>query len=251
MSSARQALAANLPLVCPRPNPSLSVPLPGAYTTLPSSHPAPHPTRYIFDEGSTYDAGSATHHLVLYRHPRSRALVFGAGACQWSWGLDGHHDGANGGLDLKLGQNCYSLRVGVDPLRPAERTIQQATVNLFADMGVHPATPQPDLTTSLPSADELPPTVHPIVAKHVDHLAGTTTDEGGGVVAAVEVLLDHTGGTWWPAEVQPASGKWRLSATSELNVELPPAGTRVKVRATDDSGNLSAEIEVRLVEGSS
>ena len=61
--------------------------------------------QYIMDEGATYDTGSATHHLTLYRHVGG-ALVFGGGTCQWSWGLDGHHDGV-GGIDLQMGKNCY------------------------------------------------------------------------------------------------------------------------------------------------
>ena len=66
------------------------------------------------DNGSTYGSGTATHHLTLYRAP-SGALVFGAGTIQWSWGLDGVHD-----------------RGGSTP----DPRMQQATVNLFADMGV-------------------------------------------------------------------------------------------------------------------
>ena len=72
----------------------------------------------ILDHGSTYGPGTATHRLTLYRQA-SGALVFGAGTVQWSWGLDGNHDrGAS----------------TPDP------SMQQATVNLFADMGVQPAT---------------------------------------------------------------------------------------------------------------
>ena len=55
-----------------------------------------------------------THKLSLYRHS-SGALVFGAGTVQWSWGLDGNHWGGS--------------TTTVSP------EMQQATVNLFADMG--------------------------------------------------------------------------------------------------------------------
>ena len=68
------------------------------------------------DYGSTYASGTATHHLTLYRAP-SGALVFGAGTVQWSWGLDGNHDGGTTTPDVRM---------------------QQATVNLLADMGVQP-----------------------------------------------------------------------------------------------------------------
>ncbi len=62
--------------------------------------------------------GSHTHKLSLYRHPGG-ALVFGAGTVQWSWGLDQNHDRGS---------------------EPSSLAMQQATVNLFADMGVQPAT---------------------------------------------------------------------------------------------------------------
>ena len=79
--------------------------------------------------------GVVTHNLTLYRHG-SGALVFGAGTIQWSWGLDGYHD---------------------IPGPAADRRMQQATVNLFADMGVQPATLQPGLAASTRSADPLVP----------------------------------------------------------------------------------------------
>ena len=54
-----------------------------------------------------------TNSLTLYR-ASSGALVFDTGTVQWSWGLNSNHDG--------------------DQLRPTT-AMQQATVNLFADMG--------------------------------------------------------------------------------------------------------------------
>ena len=89
------------------------------------------------DYGSTYASGPATHHLTLYRHA-SGALVFGAGTIQWAWGLDDQHD------DL--------------PGTPTDARMQQATVNLFADMGVQPATLQAGLVAASASTDTTPPT---------------------------------------------------------------------------------------------
>ena len=66
------------------------------------------------DYGSTFGSGTATHSLTLYKHS-SGALVFGAGTVQWPWGLDANHDRAGTPTDVRM---------------------QQATVNLFADMGV-------------------------------------------------------------------------------------------------------------------
>src|SRR5262249_41277637 len=83
------------------------------------------------DYGSTYASGSATHHMTLYRHS-SGALVFGAGTEQWPWGLDADHDFAAPAADVRM---------------------QQASVNLFADMGVQPTTLQAGLTAATASSD--------------------------------------------------------------------------------------------------
>ena len=94
------------------------------------AHPAVHTTvgtaAVLHDYGSTYGSGTATHALTLYRHP-SGALVFGAGTVQWSWGLDSNHDRGTPAADVRM---------------------QQATVNLFADMGVQPTTLQSGLVTA-------------------------------------------------------------------------------------------------------
>ena len=82
----------------------------------------------LLDEGSTYGLGQAVHHLNLYRAP-SRALVFGAGTVQWSWGLDSSHDRGSGAADDRM---------------------QQATANLLADMGVRGATLQGGLVNPSP-----------------------------------------------------------------------------------------------------
>ena len=79
--------------------------------------------------GTTQLNSTATHHLTLYRAP-SGALVFGAGTVQWAWGLD---NGAGTGN--------------------TDSAMQQATVNLFADMGVQPATLIPGVTAATASTD--------------------------------------------------------------------------------------------------
>ena len=66
-----------------------------------------------------------------------RALVFGAGTVQWSWGLDANHDRGSAAPDVRM---------------------QQATVNLFADMGVQPGTLQPGLVLASASTDTTAPT---------------------------------------------------------------------------------------------
>ena len=164
------------------------------------------------DYGSTTTVnGTATHNLTMYRAP-SGALVFGAGTVQWAWGLD---DG-----------NPAST--------PPDRNMQQATLNLLADMGAQPGTMQSDLTATSASTDSTAPTSTVSVPSTVSDgsqvtISGTASDTGGGVVAGVEVSTD--GGTTW----HPATGttSWTYTWTAHGN-----PSTVVKVRAVDDSGNL-------------
>ena len=94
---------------------------------------------YLLDYGSTYGSGTATHSLTEYRHS-SGALVFSAGTIRWPWGLDVHHD-----------FDAATPNVTTTP----DIRMQQATVNLFADMGVQPATLQSGLVAATPP----PPTL--------------------------------------------------------------------------------------------
>ena len=165
------------------------------------------------DYGSTVQAnGTATHNLVAYRAP-SGALVFGAGTVQWSWGLDDQN-----------------------PLGTAPNlTMQQATVNLFADMGAQPFNTLPGLVAATKSTDATRPTstiTSPPAS--VDDganvtITGTASDTGGGVVAGVEVSTDG-GATWHPATTGTTS--WTYTWTAHGN---PTAN--IRSRATDDSGN--------------
>lgn len=66
--------------------------------------------------------GTAAAHTVRYTAP-SGAIVFSSGTIQWSWGLGAH------GLEI------------VEP----DRFIPQITYNLFAEMGVQPATPSENI----------------------------------------------------------------------------------------------------------
>jgi hypothetical protein len=175
------------------------------------------------DYGSTTtDNQTATHHLTLYRAP-SGALVFGAGTVQWSWGLDNTNPSGN----------------------PPDPTMQQATVNLFADMGAQPATLISGLTAASPSRDTTPPTstiTSPSANANLTDgsavtVTGTATDAGGGVVAGVEVSTDG-GSTWHPATLTTPDGttaNWSYSWTAHGNPT-----TTIMSRATDDSGNREA-----------
>src|SRR5262245_18161856 len=159
--------------------------------------------------------GTATHSLTQYRAP-SGALVFGAGTVQWSWGLDGTHDGGVTVPDVRM---------------------QQATVNLFADMGVQAGSLQTGLiqtTKSLdltratsditsPSSGSTPQVGVPFT------ITGTAHDAGGGVVGGVEVSTD--GGLTWRKATGRTNWSYTWTPTATGSVVL-------KSRATDDSGNI-------------
>ncbi len=186
---------------------------------------------YIQDYGTVYAAGTATHHLTLFRAP-SGALVFSAGTVQWAWGLDPNHDTETGIPPERA--NGSNIRIGVD-LKGAVRGIQQATVNLFADMGVQPTTLQPGLIKTTASSDKTAPIsrVDPggarAVAGGMLEMSGTAVDTGGGVVGGVEVSVDG-GTTWHPAE---GTTRWTYRWTPASNA--PPS---IRARAVDDSGNI-------------
>jgi hypothetical protein len=119
----------------------------------------------------------------------------------------------------------------------AVKAVQQATVNLFADMGIQPANLQADLVKATASTDKLAP-VTKITAPAAGtalpggslSVSGTATDAGGGTVAMVEVSFDG-GKTWKRAN---GTDKW----TYEWQV---PAGTTtatILTRAIDDSVNV-------------
>ncbi len=154
-----------------------------------------------------------THNLSLYRHS-SGALVFAAGTINWAWGLDEMHD---------------------EPSSPASRDMQQATVNIFADMGVIPATLQSGFIASVSGDTQPPSTVITYPSNgsafpgNVITIAGTATDAGGGAVAGVEVSVD--GGIHWYAAI--GTSNWMYSWQPEV-----AGAVNLKARAWDDLGNL-------------
>ena len=159
--------------------------------------------------------------MTLYRDD-SGALVFSAGNQFFTWALDSHHDVGRWG-------DTYAP----DP------NIQQAMVNLFADMGVQPSTLQTSLAPASASTDFSAPTTMParldVLASSENiafSFAGFATDQGG-VVAGVETSFD--GGASW----HPASGisSWSYSFTSDVDPQIA-------VRAIDDSVNIGSSYPI-------
>jgi Domain of unknown function (DUF4082)/Bacterial Ig domain/Cadherin-like domain len=167
--------------------------------------------------------GTATHNLVEYRDPTSGALVFGAGTVFWSWGLSDQHDGGPDGNQTNTDPN-----------------VQQAMVNLFADMGVQPQTLQASLMIASQSTDHTPPTskitsvssTSPVEGQTVT-VTGTATDVGG-VVGAVQISTDG-GKTWNVTSGQ--IGTQAVNWTYTFNTPAPGTYT-IETRAVDDSLNL-------------
>lgn len=179
--------------------------------------------QYLQDFGTVVAPGTSTHHVTLYRAP-SGALVFGAGTIQWAWGLDSDHDGVQS---------------------PPDRRMQQATINLFADMGAQPQTLMPGMVAASQSADTQAPTTtitSPAAGSTVGNsttvtVTGTSVDNGGGVVGGVEVSLD--GGVTW----HPATG---TSSWSYTGMAHGSGAWNIQARATDDSGNVATPTKLAV-----
>ncbi len=188
---------------------------------------------YLRDYGTTVGSAIATHSLTMYR-AESGALVFGAGTVFWSWGLNADHEG---------------------PATPTDPNVQQAMVNMFADMGIQPTTLDASLVLATQSTDNLKPTstiTSPTLGgsflegQHVT-VTGTAMDFGGGIIAGVEVSTDG-GQHWFKATgrenwsynwVVQASGTYTIMSRAvddSVNLEAPSAGTQVTVSLPQTQG---------------
>ena len=179
------------------------------YEQYTSSYPANRVTL------SSTTVSGKTHKLSLYTHA-SGALVFGAGTVQWSWGLDDKHDRGSAAANLSM---------------------QQATVNLFGDMGALPGSLMSGIIAPGPVVDALPPATaisYPfhgasLPVNSLVTITGTSGDVGGGTVSKVEISLN--GGTTW----QNATGtsNWTYSWTPTSSGSF-----NIRVRGTDNSNNV-------------
>ena len=149
-------------------------------------------------------------------------MVFGAGTVYWSWGLSDNHDLS---------------------ATPTDPRVQQAMINLLADMGIQPATLQSGLVATTASTDSTAPTstinaLASFSAGSVVTISGTASDSGGGVIGGVEVSTD--GGASWYTAI--GDEKWTYTWSPQV------AGTyTIKSRAVDDSINLETPSAGRTV----
>ncbi|HLZ85053.1 MAG TPA: N,N-dimethylformamidase beta subunit family domain-containing protein [Caulobacteraceae bacterium] len=191
----------------------------------------------LSDQGNHEPAGPVTHQLSLYKAP-SGALVFGAGTVFWTWGLSDQH-----------GDQPYGGTI-------ANPTIQQATVNLLAEMGAQPQTLQANLVLASTSTDTIaphatiavngaPPSVS--IGQSVT-IGGTAIDDNNstnptdyGNVAAVQVSTDD-GATWSVANQTPST-----TTTGAVNWTYTFAASgggehTLLVRPIDDSLNMQNDV---------
>ncbi len=171
---------------------------------------------YLQDFGNQVAPGSTTHHTTLYK-ASSGASVFSAGSVQWTWGLDQWHDGDGAPEDLRM---------------------QQAQVNLLADMDALPATlmsglEYPDAPKDLqaPSVQITSAPASAVSFGEMVSVEGTASDAQG-QVAAVEYSFD-SGLSWQLAE---GTTQWSINT-----VQLGTGENDLLVRAVDDSANYPAE----------
>lgn len=179
--------------------------------------------QYLVDYGNTVVPGTTVHHTTLYR-AASGALVFSAASIQWGWGLDQTHDGNGAAADSRM---------------------QQAQVNLLADMGAQPGSLMPGLAAATKSADTTAPTTTiatPSAGQSIAHgtsvtITGTAADVGGRV-AGVEVSTDD--GSTWHAATGTTSWTYTYLQQGSGSVTL-------KARAIDDSANFAGAGTTRQV----
>ncbi|MDF2495328.1 N,N-dimethylformamidase beta subunit family domain-containing protein [Sphingomonas sp.] len=176
----------------------------------------------LVDQGNRTEPGTATHNLTLYR-AESGALVFASGTVFWSWGLSDEHD-----------SSPYEANI-------ESTVIKQFSVNMFADMGIQPASLEPGLIRATPSADLTPASISIddiaaiVNARAAVTITGNATDDDGdtttsdGAVALVELSFD--GGATWKVATGTTEWSYVWHPVSE--------GTyTVKARAVDDSLNV-------------
>jgi hypothetical protein len=173
------------------------------------------------DYAHSVGVGTATHSLTLYRAD-SGALVFGAGTVMFTWALDSNHALGPGGSGAGT---------------PEYRDIQQAMINLFADMGVNPETLQDNLVPGgVPNDSRAPDvTINPWLS-NLKYYSGDTISLSG----TASDLEGHLAGVTASLDTYPS---FRTSNTGDWSVVMQVIGVgahSINIRAFDTSLNVSA-----------
>ena len=183
----------------------------------------------LVDQGNSTPPGTVQHSLSLYKAP-SGALVFGAGTTFWTWGLSNEHDSSPYGANIE------------------NATIQQATVNMFADMGVQPGSLQSNLVLETQSTDVVAPhatiaisgSPTNVQAGQLVTITGTAIDDNNtpstaddGAVAVVQVSTD--GGTSWATATGSTSWtyKWIASGVGPHTILVRPIDDSLNFETTN------------------
>ena len=170
--------------------------------------------------GSTYAPGTATHSVTMHRARERRARVRRRAPSS--------------------GRGGWTAPTTAAARRPTP-AMRQATVNLFADMGVQPgdacrpassaATASTDTRRADRDVGPRPASGHRARRHARRRSPARPRDTGGGRVGGVEVSTDG-GATWHPASGRDA---WSYTFTPRT-----PGTLSIRSRATDDSVNTGA-----------
>jgi YD repeat-containing protein len=198
--------------------------------TLSDLAAAPSPPEWIQDEGLLYSTlpppgQPTTVSAVKYTAP-SGALVFSAGAIQWSWGLAPH-------FMNKPGESYEDPAVDSSDPR-----IQQATYNVFADGGVQPQTPTGILIDGNdPPEANFTATPNPASAGSTVTFNASGSIDSDGTIVKYEWDLDGNG-----------TFETDTGATSTVTKPYPnPEEVPVRLRVTDSGGATDQAVRTLVV----
>ena len=144
--------------------------------------------------------------------------MFGAGTVQWAWGLDANHDRGSAAADVRM---------------------QQATVNLFADMGAQPAT----LQSGLVAATRVRRRRGADLGHHVAGQRRRVTPGSRSRSAArrpTPAAARSAASRSPPTAARPGGARTAAPRGRSRGRPARSRATRIRSRAVDDSGNLES-----------
>lgn len=180
----------------------------------------------LLDAGDQYGSGYATHRLVVQPSSSNNGgITFGTGTVNWAFGVD----------------NANTYQIGSDNV---DIVLQQATINMFKDMGCNAATLMAGLTA--PTAVDWFPsgattlTVTPTLTAG----ASAVSVPGAATLAASATLsasgLRTTAGAVSLATAPTLTAAASLKAEAGVTLGVTPALTANAVRTTSGAAVLSA-----------